>query len=397
MKVVTSVNKAYLGLLDGWLRQSAAAVGMPVTVACMDDAARAHCEGRDGIEVVVPPANPHGARHDFWLRRLAILSRMLDGGDVVHTDVDAFWLESPWPLMERLPDDLVFSREFGIPRHVAARWGFVLCCGFFLARSTVASRAFFARWIALTRRHMDDQRALNELLLGLGASWTPVDEPGLRGERCTVNVDGHDVSIFALSYAQFSREPPFAVTGATVAHPYFERPFFRSYVELVTGLLDETGRVSFVPGMDEVLVPSGVRRRDATTACALRWLLARRPGNAANWAHLAALSLRLGDTEGAATALDHARAAGDFDSWTLFLLGAGEAGLDRRVEAVSTLRQLARRDDLELDLMRRSAVTLARLGAWRDAAGLALRAGRAAGFAGGMAMVTRHLQARLSG
>jgi hypothetical protein len=396
MKVVTSVNEAYLGLLDVWLRQSSPVFGMPATVCCMDDAARDYCDANGIAALISPRANDDTGRGAFWLRRFDLLAGALEVADMVHSDVDAFWLRPPSPMFERFPDDLIFSREFGIPRHVVKRWGFVLCCGFFLARSTDGTRAFFARWREATRRRLDDQWALNELLHDLGAAWTPVDEGGRIAHRCTITVDGQRVSVLVLSHDTVTRDPPYAAADALVAHPYFERQFFRSYVELLLGLFEESGSVMGPSDLAIGPMPAGVKRRDVATFHALRWLLERRPANAANWAHLGALQIRLGDS-GAAAAFRRAQDLGAADNWSVFLVGTGLAALGQRAEAVTTLSGLAGRGDLEFDLSRRAAGTLARLGAWPDAARLAARAGRTAGLAGGMAMTGRLLRRTFPG
>ena len=394
MKLVTSVNESYLDLLDVWLWQSAPAFGMPVSVCCMDEAAWQHCELK-GIPARRPPHTGSGkGRGGFWLRRFDMLEEELAAGDIVHSDVDAFWLRPPSPMFDEFPDDLVFSREFGVPRHVFRRWGFVLCCGFFKIRSTPGTRAFFVRWREATRRHMDDQRALNELLVELGAEWTPVGEGA---QRCRIVVDGHAISALALASDQVAREPPYAVPDAVIAHPYFERQFFRSYVELMRGLFEESGSVVGPPGMAAAPGPPGAKPRDVATFHALRWLLDHRPGNGANWAHLGVLHLRLGEPVGATLAFGKAQELGAKDDWSLLLLGTGLAALGKRNEALAQLRILASRGNLEFELSHQAARALAGLGAWTDAARLAVRAGCSEGVSGGLAITRRVLRRALAG
>lgn len=397
MNLVTSVSESYLGLLDVWLRQSAPVFGMPLRVCCMDDAAWRYCDSM-GIHARRPPlARNAKGRPGFWLRRFDMLEEELAAGDIVHSDIDAFWLRPPSPVIDEFPDDLIFSREFGVPRHVVRQWGFVLCCGFFHARSTPGVRAFFARWREATRRRLDDQRALNELLLELGAEWKPAHDAGDGAHRCSVTVDGRTISVLALSYDMVTREPPYAMPGAVVTHPYFERQFFRSYVDLLRGLYEESGSVVGPPGLTVTPVPQGAKPRDVATFDALRWLLDRRPGNGANWAHLGALHLRLGEPVGAAVAFGRAQELGAKDDWSLLLLGNGLATLGRRAEALAELRILAGRGNLEFELSHQAARAMARLGAWTDAARLALRAGSAAGVSGGLAITGRVLRRTLAG
>ncbi|MEN3950958.1 putative nucleotide-diphospho-sugar transferase [Iodidimonas sp. SYSU 1G8] len=393
MKIVTSVNEPYLGLLDVWRRQSSRHVPGSTTVVCMDEGAFARCALLDGVDAVRASSGPAtAARHDFWLRRFDALATAHEADDLLHTDADAFWLRPVSPLLGGLPDDMIFSREYGIPRTVAAKWGFVLCCGFFLARSTPATRAFFARWRDATRRRMDDQLALNELLVEMGATWASVDVEGRQAERCVIRVGGASFSILALPHSTVSREPPYGAPDAFVAHPYFERQFFRSYVDLMDGLLDETGSVTGAGSFPIAASPEGIKPRDFATGEALRWLLERRPDNPAHWAHLGQLSLRMSRPVEAGKALDAAQSLRPHDSATLFNLGMGLAALGRHREAVGHLRGLVGRADLEFDLARKASARLARLGAWPAATELAIHAARTVSMAGGMTLAARLLR-----
>jgi hypothetical protein len=397
MKVITSVNAPYLDLLAVWLGQSSRHLPCPATVVCMDDAAFVRCAATDGVQAVRPEQGgaPLG-RHGFWLRRFDALAAAHAAADMIHSDADAFWLRPPMPILDAVPDDLVFSREYGIPRAVAAKWGFVLCCGFFMARSTGPARAFFLRWREATRQRMDDQLALNELLVELGAAWEPAEIEGERADRCTIRIGGGVLSILALPHATVSREPPYGAPGAAVAHPYFERQFFRSYVDLMTGLLEETGSVNGFSPNATGAPPQGVKPRDVSTYQALRWLLVRRPGNAAHWAHLGQLCLRMSARDEADAAFDAAQSLHPDESATLFSLGMGLAALGRKREAAGHLRRLAGHSDLEFDLARKASVALARLGAWPEATGLAMHAARTVGIAGGVTLAARLLRRAVS-
>ncbi|MBI1179446.1 MAG: hypothetical protein GC201_02745 [Alphaproteobacteria bacterium] len=388
MRVITAVNHGYLDLLDVWLRQSAPLLGGPPVVCCMDAGALEHCGSLPGVEALAAPDGGR-SRQAFWLRRFDMLERLAAEGDIAHSDADAFWLADPWPLIDAVDADLVFSREFGVPRRVGAAWGFVLCCGFFVARAGEGTRALFRAWRKATRRRLDDQIALNELLHGAGARWRREAVPGGEASRCTVDIVGTPVSIVALPHVLITREPPFGAPDALVAHPYFERQFFRSYVALHGGLLAATGSVA---GLHFEAGPAGdlLKPRDAATFHALRWFVRREPAAAVNWAHLGALQVRMGDRSGAADSFARVLEHGADDSWTLFTLGTGLAALGRRSEAVDALSRLAGRHDLEFELARKAAATLAGLGAISSAAALAASAGRAVGLAGGLTLAARY-------
>jgi hypothetical protein len=393
MQVVTSVNEPYLDLLDIWRRQSGAIIGRPPLICCMDAVSADRCAGWPDVETVRPASVPN-TRHRFWLERFDSLARCLEVGDILHSDADAFWLSPPWELLAESADDLVFSREFGIPRSLVRKWGFVLCCGWFAARSTPATRAFFGHWRALTARRMDDQLALNELLAGLGAVWTPARCGDHNAARCTVSVDGHRLSILVLDHETITRDPPYAAGNALIAHPYFERQFFRSYVDLLHALFDETGGLGKVAFPRHEAGQPEAKARDISTFHALEWLLSRRNGTSAMWAHLGALHARRGEGEAAATALQTSLDLGPADGWTRLSLGNGLSALGRRREAVAVLQRLGDSADLEFDVARKGAALLARLGAPAAAAALGVRAAQLVGLSGAITLARRYARQR---
>lgn len=382
-KIVTSVNAPYMRLLRLWFAQSAPHLRGDLEVGCMDDASVEQCRGLDRVAPAALPqlAISQDSRHSLLVRHLAFFRSFLDAGhDILHTDIDAFWQRSPWPLLDAHADDIICSIEYGIPRDLASRWGFVLCTGFYLARSTPATRAFFARWQERLEYHSREQVAFNQLLASLNPVWEPVEVGGLQGHRCRVQIEGHRFSVLAVPYQAISRDLPCMSPDAAVCHPYFERPFFTSHVELLEYTVRETGSVNGYSVSPEEM--SGMERlapRDAASLRALRWRLAASPASGPNWTHLGRLQLRMDDRPGAAASFEQALVRGFADANTQLALALGLKELGDSVRAREVLRQVAAHDRLEALISRTAAMALVSLGSVWDGLGLGLRSIRRAG------------------
>ena len=75
-----------------------------------------------------------GERQRFGL---SVLER---GFSIVHTDLDAYWLKNPWPLIS-VGDDVVAERIWGKPTSVVKAWGAAICTGWYYLRSSKRSIA----------------------------------------------------------------------------------------------------------------------------------------------------------------------------------------------------------------------------------------------------------------
>jgi len=168
---ITFVDASYLPLLELWLPQLTRLGVDHLRVFCLDEATLGWCRSRG---VAAEQIAWSGDFRDLWVQRIRVFSALLAAGqDFVHSDVDAIWLKNS--LREGSAagcgDDLVFSQGTVWPPDVHDKWGFVLCCGWFRARPTLAARAFFEQ-LALEVGHTgDDQISVNRLLSQLGARW----------------------------------------------------------------------------------------------------------------------------------------------------------------------------------------------------------------------------------
>lgn len=175
--------------------------------------------------------------NSIWKMRAELIANILGCGyDVIHSDADAVWLQDPVAYTTNLNCDLAFSQGTVWPPDVHEINKVVVCCGFFFARSSSATRSFFSSWLkAMTSDH-DDQRAVNRIIVELGGRWR-------QREDYTLGATPHEFRCF--------RQPQFAElsSGATIAllpHRLFQRvpehqkPIVAHYLSDKEGVSAET-------------------------------------------------------------------------------------------------------------------------------------------------------------
>jgi Nucleotide-diphospho-sugar transferase len=215
---VTFADSSYLPLLEIWLPRLRQLGVDRIKVFCLDSAAFAWCESQQIAPVQIPWA---GDLSDLWVQRIPVFNELLSAGEqFIHSDLDAIWLKNPLHSGSacRLDDDLIFSQGTVWPADVHALWGFVLCCGWFWAKPTPATRAFFRALQAHVQVTGDDQISVNRLLVNAGARWTH-DEAGRyelpfngRRVRCwpqpsRATVAAGQMSVSLLPQREFQRLP----------------------------------------------------------------------------------------------------------------------------------------------------------------------------------------------
>ena len=93
-----------------------------------------------------------------------IESFLIDGYDVLISDIDAIWLKNPLPYLSKLSGDVLAQRSV---------YDFYkLCCGFMLLRNSAMS--FYTLWRKEFERFkggFEDQLALNVMLKHYGVTW----------------------------------------------------------------------------------------------------------------------------------------------------------------------------------------------------------------------------------
>ena len=142
-----------------------------------------------------------------WMTRLrtTLFARLAAAGvDFLHSDADALWQRDPRPwLREHMGFDLLFSQGTTHPsrHHWAA--GFTVCAGFFFARASARTAAFFEEAERMaTREASDDQSQFNRLLRRrLSGRWE-MEAPRLAIARSRGRVASTDEVTWSWRYAE---------------------------------------------------------------------------------------------------------------------------------------------------------------------------------------------------
>jgi hypothetical protein len=167
---------------------------------------------------------------NLQVERVRVFGVLCEAGiDFVHSDVDAVWLRDP--RQKYLCDpcyDLVASQGTVWPSDAHNRFGFVLCCGFFRLRSTIASQRLMADLATHIEGTSDDQVSLNRLPVRDDCLWSvregdvyPVE---FRGKRllCSKSVmtgqTRHGLRVAVLPQHLFQRLPVRLEEEPFVAH-----------------------------------------------------------------------------------------------------------------------------------------------------------------------------------
>jgi Nucleotide-diphospho-sugar transferase len=115
-----------------------------------------------------------GDLEKLWVERARVFGILCEAGvDFIHSDVDAIWLRAP--RRQCLSDqgyDLIASQGTVWPSDAHNRFGFVLCCGFFRLRSTIASQRLMSELVAHIEGTRNDQVSLNRLLVRDECEWS---------------------------------------------------------------------------------------------------------------------------------------------------------------------------------------------------------------------------------
>jgi Nucleotide-diphospho-sugar transferase len=169
--IIAFADRGYLPLLQIWLAHMKRLELDRIRVYCLDQQTREWCESQEVAAIQVPWA---GGLLNLWQQRARVFCELLAGGDdFIHSDIDAFWIKNPFQCgsaAERT-EDLLFSSGTVWPLDIHARWGFVLCCGWFWAKTSPATRAFFEAVERDIPTAGVDQTSVNRLLAQMGAKW----------------------------------------------------------------------------------------------------------------------------------------------------------------------------------------------------------------------------------
>ena len=227
--VLTFVNSPYLPIFDRWHACFRRCCDKSLLVIALDEHAHDTLKKRNINSVLLSlegfdaflSTKQFGNREmkllsSLWGLRVMVFKRLIDKGiDFIHSDADAFWLDNPLPELQRYDHDLIASIGYGSPKSIVEQWGFVLCMGFFILRSTPSSKRLLDQFVAMMKEDgADDQITMNTLLLDHGVTWRDTDDGGHEAELTEFGV-----RLLAVSDKLISRV---AVGTVKVFHPYLQ-------------------------------------------------------------------------------------------------------------------------------------------------------------------------------
>jgi hypothetical protein len=216
--IVTFVNRRYLPLTDVWIAYFLRYGHNNYLIFALDRYTFERLKLRK-LNVCLFDMSADFSKGNLWVQRVLVFQALIDADvDILHTDIDAFWVKDPVEEVGQMTGDIVCSRDSGIPAEAVKAWGFSLCCGFICVRSCKATKNFVRAWSMATHEYLDDQRALNHLLLARRITWSRAENT-----ECNVHarVDEYQLEVTGMADDFASRgHPP---TGF-IYHPWLSAP-----------------------------------------------------------------------------------------------------------------------------------------------------------------------------
>lgn len=173
-KIVVFSDSNYLEVLENWLDFFPKSLLNRLEVVALDTELYSHlvssrCAGNEFSCVLL---EWDGNLEHLWISRVEyIRSQIEQGYSVLHSDIDAIWMDDPLDYVIKNSADLVFSQGTVWPRDVYDKIGIVLCCGFFYIKSNSVTEHLMREWSERIKIDTDDQRSLNRMLLEYGIRW----------------------------------------------------------------------------------------------------------------------------------------------------------------------------------------------------------------------------------
>jgi Nucleotide-diphospho-sugar transferase len=175
-RILAFVSGDYVPVAHNWLRAlSRLGLEERVSLVTLD------ASSRDAFPPERVLHRPLTVRDDdlapLWTHRIEVLRGMLATGEaIIHSDVDAVWLRSPFPDLIACGAPAVFSQGTVWPPDVHRSHGLVLCCGFFYLEARRETLEFIDEVSSRLLEERDDQAAVNRVVAGRLDAWT-IEEP----------------------------------------------------------------------------------------------------------------------------------------------------------------------------------------------------------------------------
>ena len=209
--IISFCNKTFLKKLNIWTGYFNALKLSNLLIISLDKKTYRYLKKKNIPTHLVPCK---GDRTDIFILRVGIFKQLIHlGYTFIHSDLDAFWLKDPCEkYFYNQPDDFIFSPGTIWPNDIHKKWGFVLCCGLFYARSNKYTEKVLNEVYIDVQQAKNDQSSFNRIIDKDNLKWI-IDNKyflSFNGKRflCSKSIIkgiGDKLSVSVLPHALFQR------------------------------------------------------------------------------------------------------------------------------------------------------------------------------------------------
>ncbi len=210
--IIVFANWPYLSLLENWIESVKRLSIDNYIIIAFDTRLHDYLNNHGYQNILLEDVDN---LNKLWQIRIHLFRFLVDNNiDFIHSDADAIWLRNPIPeYYEPFKSmDLLISQGTIWPEIVLKDWGFVLCCGFFIMKSSASTKRLLERLEKHVEQTGDDQLSLNIILASEIEHWAIEstfksvfgDYEILCSEK-VIEGKGKDISLGVLPFKKFPR------------------------------------------------------------------------------------------------------------------------------------------------------------------------------------------------
>lgn len=169
--IIVFANWSYLSILQNWIEGLKRLSIENYLIFSFDEKLHTYLSENNYQTILLQNI---GNLNELWQLRIQVFKFLIDNNiDFIHSDADAVWLKNPIPeYCEQFREmHLLISQGTIWPEYVQKVWGFVLCCGFFLMRSSAATKRLLDKLDDHVKSTGDDQISMNTIIAAEDMHW----------------------------------------------------------------------------------------------------------------------------------------------------------------------------------------------------------------------------------
>lgn len=177
--VYTVVSSQFLDLFDFWNSRIDSYLQSQKVVVVLDSKSRFYLEKYPNLKIIDLSYYfcfddqlklPKLIKANLWILRTGVLKSLLRFNRKIYClDLDAILMDDIAQLLDSFPDyDIVGQVDYAIPLDVARELGFIVCCGVMVLKPNKNVKDFMGKFFKRVQVELDDQIALNHLLIEQG-------------------------------------------------------------------------------------------------------------------------------------------------------------------------------------------------------------------------------------